>query len=156
MSTLLGPLSVSAASVFEVEGGLRGFEALTSFALVPAVRDGLFWLQSTDLADCTFLVGDPFAAAADFAVDLSDTDRAQLELRDPSAALVLGVITLPTGGDAPAQLPTINLRGPLVFNTERGVARQIVSANERFEFRAPVAIDAYPVRVDGGIAPMAR
>jgi flagellar assembly factor FliW len=155
-STLLGPLSVTPASIFELGGGLRGFETLTAFALVPAVRQGLFWLQSTELPECTFLLADPFAAAADYAIDLSDTDRAQLGLTDPASALVLAVITLPAGTDAPFDRPTINLRAPVVFNTQRGVARQIVSASEEFEFRAPVTIDAYPKRDDGGIAPAAR
>ena len=152
-SALLGTLTVAPSAVFDLPGGLRGFEALHSFALVPAVREGLFWLQSLEAPDCVFLLGDPFIAAPDFTTELSDTDRAQLGLGEATDALVLAVITLPAGGPPPLDQPTMNLRGPVVFNTARGLARQIVFATDGFDFRAPVAIDRYPPRASGGIAP---
>jgi flagellar assembly factor FliW len=153
-SALLGAITVTPASVFDIPGGLRGFESLQSFALVPAMREGLFWLQSLDAPDCVFLLGDPFAVSTEFTVDLNDTDRAQLGLVEAAEALVLGVITLPALGRAPFDQPTMNLRGPVVFNTTRGVARQVVFAAEGFEFRAPVALDQYPHRSTGGVAPV--
>jgi flagellar assembly factor FliW len=153
-SVLLGTLSVTPAAVFDMPGGLRGFEALHSFALLPAMRDGLFWLQSIDAPDCVFLLGDPFVVSDSFTVDLNDTDRVHLELTEASEALVLGVITLPASARAPFDAPTMNLRGPIVFNTARGRARQIVFASDGFEFRAPVSIDRYPPRSSGGVAPL--
>jgi flagellar assembly factor FliW len=142
-SLVLGQLHVPSSAVFHFSGGLHGFETLFEFALVPAAREGLFWLQSLANREVAFLLIDPFLSSPGFEVDLGLTELAALQLESPSDALVLAIVTLPAGS---AELPTANFRGPIVLNPTKQIAGQVVSAVAGHEVRTPVDLHALPVR----------
>ncbi|MBC8087825.1 MAG: flagellar assembly protein FliW [Phycisphaerae bacterium] len=142
-SVVLGQVQVSTSSVFQFTNGLHGFETHLAFALVPAAREGLFWLQSVTSRDVVFLLIDPFVAAPGFEVDLGVTERAMLKLDNPMDVLVLAIVTLPAGNEAS---PTANLRGPIVLNAQKRLASQIMSAVQAHDVRTPVDLHALPAR----------
>ena len=142
-SLVLGQLEVAAESVFTFANGLHGFEMHTRFALVPAARESLFWLQSLTDRDVVFLMIDPFVASPGFEVDLGLTERTALGLESSADVLVLAIVTLP-GGNANA--PTANLRGPVVLNARKQLAQQIMSAIPGHEVRTPIDVNALPAR----------
>ena len=144
-SLVLGPLHVPATSVFHFANGLHGFETFTEFALVPAAREGLFWLQALASRDVVFLLIDPFVASPGFEVDLGATERASLQLSNPMDVLVLAIVTLPAGGDT---APTANFRGPIVLNSRVRVASQVMSAVQGHEVRTPIDLHALPARAE--------
>ncbi len=137
-SRVLGDLALAPEQLFAFPEGLHGFESQQEFALVPAARDGFWWLQSATEAGLAFLLVDPFRASAGYELDLSPGDEQFLALDDASDALVLTIVTLPA---EPGGTPTTNLRGPLVFNVAQQRARQVVSRNEAYAFHAPVSLD---------------
>lgn len=122
-SRVLGHIVIDAQSLVHFSDGLCGFENHREFALLPAARDGLWWLQSLDEPALAFLLVDTFRVTEGYEVELSAGDKARLQLESPDDALVLSVVTLPADPAAPA---TTNLRGPIVFNTTRRLARQVV------------------------------
>ncbi len=134
-SRVLGEVAVSSDHVFTFPEGLHGFAQHTDYALVPAARDGFWWLQATDEPELAFLLADPFAVAPGYEVDISAGDEQFLGLASPGEALVLTVVTLPASKGEPA---TTNLRGPLVFNAATQRARQVVSAVDRHSLHAPI------------------
>jgi flagellar assembly factor FliW len=142
-SIVLGSVEVAEESVFVFPNGLHGFETHTRFALIPAARDSLFWLQSLFDRDVVFLLIDPFVAAPGFAVDLGLAERTALGLEHPSDVLVLAIVTLP-GGTADA--PTANLRGPIVLNARKQCAQQVMSAVAGHDVRTPIDLNALPAR----------
>ncbi|MEP6781485.1 MAG: flagellar assembly protein FliW [Gemmatimonadaceae bacterium] len=142
-SVALGEVQVLTDSIFHFATGIHGFEMHQEFALIPAAREGLFWLQSLNSRDVVFLLIDPFVAVPGFEVDLGVTERASLELDNPMDVLVLAIVTLPIGQSAS---PTANFRGPIVLNTKKRVAAQIVSAVQGHEVRTPVDLHALPAR----------
>ena len=144
-SLVLGQLHVPASSVFHFPNGLRGFETYTEFALLPAAREGLFWLQALTSRDVVFLLIDPFVASPGFEVDLGVTERASLQLECPMDVLVLAIVTLPAGDDTAA---TANFRGPIVLNTRVRIASQVMSAVQGHEVRTPVDVHALPARAE--------
>ena len=144
-SLVLGQLQVPASSVFHFANGLHGFETYTEFALLPAAREGLFWLQALANRDVVFLLIDPFVASPGFEVDLGVTERASLQLDNPMDVLVLAIVTLPAGDDA---TPTANFRGPIVLNARVRVASQVMSAVQGHEVRTPVDLHALPARAE--------
>lgn len=144
-SLVLGQVSVPATSVFHFANGLHGFETFTEFALVPAARQGLFWLQSLVSRDVVFLLVDPFLASPGYEVDLGATERAMLQLTDSSDVLVFAIVTLPAGeGSA----PTANFRGPIVLNSRVRVAGQVMSAVPGHEVRTPINVHALSARAE--------
>lgn len=142
-SLVLGQISMPASSVFHFANGLHGFETHFEFALVPAAREGLFWLQSLGDRDVVFLLIDPFVAVPGFEVDLGITERAQLKLDNPMDVLVLAIVTLPAGNE---NAPTANFRGPIVLNARARVGGQIMSAVQGHDVRTPVDLHALPAR----------
>ena len=143
-SIVLGEVDVPSASVFAFSKGLHGFEDHPEFALVPAGREGLFWMQSMAMREIAFLMVDPFVASQGYEVDLGQIERTELDINDPSDALVLAIVTLPTTDGA---APTANLRGPVVFNPRTRKARQVLSSMPGHDVQAPVDVLALPPRL---------
>jgi flagellar assembly factor FliW len=135
-SALLGPLEVPPDAVYEFPAGLYAFAGARRFALVPAGREGLFWLQSLDDAALVFLLADPFAHRADYAADLPDADVGALGATGaPGELAVLAIVTLPAerGGT-----PTVNLRAPVVLHAHTRLGRQLVLQDDRWGMTEPV------------------
>lgn len=131
-SDLLGPISVPAQETFTFSEGLLGFPDARSFVLVPAERDGFFWLQSVEFSALTFLLADPFPLVEGFYVELTDAEVGVLEPEDGSEIAVLAILTLPRSDD---DAPTVNLQGPLVLNMRRGLGRQLVVQESKWGVR---------------------
>ena len=159
-SDLLGPLDVPDEARFTFAAGLYGFADRRDFALVPAGRPGLWWLQSAEDPTLVFLLADPFPAFPDYAPDVPDAEAAQLgaSLGDasgyasgyasghasghasrhaPMADLaVLVVVTLGRAG-APA---TANLQAPVLLHPGTGQGRQVVVPDASLGVQTPIAI----------------
>ncbi|HEU4628456.1 MAG TPA: flagellar assembly protein FliW [Gemmatimonadaceae bacterium] len=136
-SDLLGALTVGAESVYTFPAGMYGFPECRRFALVPAGREGLFWLQSLEHATLIFLLADPFHFFPDYAVELSAGDRAELRVAEAADVAVLCVVTLPrTRGEA----PTANVQGPVALNVTAQVGRQLALGAPGLDVRRPLPL----------------
>lgn len=142
-SRVLGEITVTPEQRFRFPEGLRGFEDRREWVLLPAAREGLWWLQSIEEEALAFLLVDPFEVAPGYELDLSANDEQFLGLESPTEALVLTVVTLAADRE---EASTTNLRGPLIFNTARRLARQVVSAVDRYDFHHPFDPRSRPVR----------
>lgn len=136
-SDLLGSLEMRPEEVLEFSAGLFGFPECRSFVLVPAERDGLYWLQSTDHSTLSFLLADPFLFYDGYAVELSPQDLEMLRAQDPTDVLILAIVTLPRSRD---ELPTANLQGPLAINMRGQVALQLALVEGEFGLRCPLRL----------------
>lgn len=133
-SHLFGALEVADEQLLDMPDGLFGFPACTSFALLPAGRDGFFWLHSVKEPTVAFLIVDPFQYFEGYAVDLAAPILKRLGTNDPAQVNVFAIVTLPSGGDE----ATANLQGPLVFNIERRQGFQSVIQDSEFSTRERV------------------
>lgn len=136
-SELLGTLQVASDAVLDFSRGLLGFPECRRFALVPAGREGLFWLQSLDYSALTFLVADPFPHVAGYDVELGAAERLELQVRDAADVALLCIVTLPRTTD---ELPTMNLQGPIAVNLRARVGRQMVLGDTTWGVRAPLPL----------------
>lgn len=121
-SKLLGPLGVPEHQILDFSQGLFGFPEAHKFALLPAERDGFFWLQSQEFEALTFLLIDPFAFVEGYAVELGPKDIAELMPEDASEIAVLAILTLP---DKRGETATANLQGPLAVNHKKRIGKQL-------------------------------
>lgn len=135
-STLLGSLAVPSNQAYTFEHGLLGLPEARTFVLLPAEREGFFWLQNLESPALTFLLIDPFRFVQDYTVDLGPTELGELGPAASSDILLLSVLTLPKKAGDPA---TANLQGPLVFNLRERRARQVV-LDSPYGLRFPVAL----------------
>jgi flagellar assembly factor FliW len=134
-SNLLGDLNVRSTDMLLFPAGLLGFPECRRFALLRGERKGLYWLQSIEYGTLTFLLVDPFTVDSEYQFDLQPHQIVDLGSAEPADIGLLAVITLP---DDRANLPTVNLKAPLVINFKSRRAKQIVSGDEQFSIRCPV------------------
>ena len=116
--------------------GLPGFPQLRDFVLVRIGDAGsLFALTSLAEPDLRFLVLAPGGVFfPDYAPEVDDEALSLLEVRDPSALLVLLVVTAGSGlSDA-----TANLLAPIVVDQSTRRAVQVVLNGSGLPVRAPL------------------
>ena len=135
-STLLGPLAVPEHQLFDFRHGIFGFPEAHGFALLPAEREGLFWLQSQEFEALTFLLVDPFAFVEDYSLDLGPKDIGELMPENASEIAVLAILTLP---GKRGETATVNLQGPLALNSNKRVGRQL-ALESPYGLRFPVEL----------------
>lgn len=122
---------------------LWGVPHARSYTLRPAVRDGVWWLQSSDEPVTTFVLADPFIVDPAYAVDLGEAERTALAVASTDDVLALVMLTLPGAGDGDV---TGNFRAPIVINVRERKALQVVSRDETHSLRQPVSLATYPLR----------
>jgi len=127
-----GQIDVGDDSVIRMAEGMLGFSGIKDFVLVQH-RDGspFLWYQAVAEPNLAFLVMDPFTFFPDYEVMLSQEDLAALGSDDLGDLAVFAVVVIP---DNPEEM-TANLRGPIVINAGRRVARQVVLTDERYSPR---------------------
>jgi len=145
-SVLLGEIEADRSDFMAFPTPLWGFPDHAEFALLPAAREGLWWMQSMHDAALIFLLADPFTLDSTYGIDLGESERTVLDVQQPSDAFGLVMITLPAGGEDGA---TANFRAPIVFNLGKGTGMQVVSRDDAHALRRPVQLDVFPVQPSG-------
>lgn len=131
-SDVLGETTAPADSVLTFPAGLFGFPECRRFTLLPAGREGLYWLQSLEHSALAFLLVDPFPFFPGYSVELDGSDRRELCARGASDVAVLAIVTLPQEREA---RPTANLQGPVALNLRMGLGRQLAVADAEWGVR---------------------
>ena len=116
--------AVETGSELYFASGLLGFELNKQFELITDPELSPYqWLKGMD-ADQSFLVIPPSYVVENYSIDLADEDVALLGLENPNDAVVLNIATYHAD-----ETVTVNLKGPLVYNTITKAARQVVPRN---------------------------
>jgi flagellar assembly factor FliW len=127
-----GQIDVCDDSIIRMAEGMLGFSGVKDYVLVQH-RDGspFLWYQAVAEPNLAFLVMDPFTFFPDYEVMLSQEDLAALGSAELGDLAVFAVVVIP---DNPEEM-TANLRGPIVINADKKVARQVVLTDERYSPR---------------------
>jgi flagellar assembly factor FliW len=137
-SDLLGSLTVKTHDLVRFPDGLYGFPQCRDFALLPAPRTGLYWMQSVEHSALAFVLVDPFEFFPGFRIELSNADLTRLGTSDARDILALAIVTLPSEA---VQACTANLQAPVLFNLHTRQAFQSIRSDEGFGIREEFAID---------------
>tara|TARA_Y100000588_G_scaffold390084_1_gene494526 strand:- start:587 stop:1039 length:453 start_codon:yes stop_codon:yes gene_type:complete len=104
--------------------GLLGFEASQHFRLITDPELEPFqWMKALD-GEQSFLVLPPSFAVENYSIELSDEDQELIGLKSPDDAVVVNIATW-----HPDETVTVNLKGPIVYNKETQLARQVIPLN---------------------------
>jgi len=82
------------------------------------------WLRPAESAALAFVVINPFFAMPGYAPDIPEGDVEFLGLKEPTDALLFGIVTLRGPNRA-----TLNLKGPIVINRHTHIGKQVIIAN---------------------------
>lgn len=143
-TTRFGVLKISEEEWIRFPMGLYGFKENRSFVLLDTgLANPLFsWLQATDDPDLAFVVLDPFTLCSDYFVRLTQEQRELLQCTGQSELSMRVIVGMP--GD-PEEM-TVNMKGPIVNNSERGIAIQTIVPGDTYSTRLRVLDAARSMR----------
>lgn len=137
IATRFGELVVDPEKIITFDQGLYGLEQHRRFMLteVPGWPSFFKLLQAVDDPRLSLIVL-PFEGG-DGPIDPADFDTACQTLRyDPAATAVVGIVTMRDGsGD---KVFTVNLKAPLLIDSQRRSGRQHVFASDKYPLRHPL------------------
>jgi flagellar assembly factor FliW len=116
-----------------------------TYALRPAARDGVWWLQSHEEPVTTFVLADPFVVQPSYFLDLGDAEREALDVQSADEVIALVMLTLPLSSEQPV---TANFRAPIVVNLRSARALQVVNRDDTLDLATPISLAAYAPRAD--------
>ncbi len=129
-----GKVETPLEQVYTFPEGLPGFPTCKRFALMRRGNGPMWWLQSCDNPRLAFVVADPRRFLPGYRVMATREDVSPIGLESPDDSMVLVILNVP----ADPSRTTANLRGPLVLNTERRLARQLVLQDDFWPLRYSV------------------
>lgn len=129
-TTRFGTVTIAEDRVITFPKGLLGFGRHTRFCLLEPAEDAcFFWLQSVDDPGLAFVVTDPSFFVKEYSVPIRPEQMGDLGITNLDDAQVFVIV------NKIDQTLTANLQGPLVINTLRRVAEQLVLAEKRWTTR---------------------
>jgi flagellar assembly factor FliW len=130
-----GEIEIEDQSVVDMPEGMLGFTEFKKYVLIQHNQGSPFlWYQAVDEPNLAFVIVDPFTFFPDYEVMLSREDLEVLQAAEPGNLAVFAVVVIP---ENPEDM-TANLRGPILINVERKIARQVVLNDERYSPHQPI------------------
>ena len=130
-----GKIEVEEQSVVDMPEGMLGFAESKKFVLIqPNQGSPFLWYQAVDQPNLAFVVVDPFTFFPDYEVLLTREDLDALEATELGNLAVFAVVVIP---ENPEDM-TANLRGPVLINVEKKIARQVVLNDQRYSPHQPI------------------
>lgn len=135
---IFGEIQIEDDKIIEFSGGIIGFPELTRFALIhdeaKGVGAGIRWLQSMQEPAFAMPVMDPLLVCQEYNPQVEDELLTELGDLDADNLLVLVTVTVP----ADLTGMSVNLRGPLVINSQNRKACQVIVDGEDYAVKYPV------------------
>ena len=132
-TTRFGDVDFPDEKIIHFREGVLGFEMEKQFAVLPFTEEEcpLEWLQSTLTKGLAFVVTDPNIFIPEYAINLLENEREDLELLPGNSFVLRVIVTVP---DSYVNM-TANLAGPLVINPEKMIGRQFVLTKPEYDTR---------------------
>jgi flagellar assembly factor FliW len=141
-TTRFGEVEVPDSAVIRFPEGLVGFRDAKRFVIFDGPEGTPFkWLQAVDRPELALVICDPALFKPDYRVDVSAETLASLELARPEDGGVCVVLVIPPD---PRGM-TANLMGPIVFNAEARLGRQLVLMDTEYTTKYRIFRDGEPL-----------
>lgn len=130
-----GEQDVSEDKIISFPNGIFAFEDEHRFVMLSPLGDDVYpaWLQSVDNENLCFIVFDPCQIVSDYSVtaDEESLEAAQFG-KDPQPHYLTLAVVPEEYKDT-----TVNLKSPILVNTEKMLAAQIIAA-ENYPIKFPI------------------
>lgn len=135
---IFGEVDIAEEKILTFAGGIVGFPELTQFALIhdeeKGVGVGIRWLQSMQEPGFAMPVMDPLLVCPDYNPEVEDELLKDLGELNEDNLLVLVTVTVPSD----LTKMTVNLKGPIVINSQTRNARQVIVEGDAYAVKYPV------------------
>ncbi|MBF0510048.1 MAG: flagellar assembly protein FliW [Deltaproteobacteria bacterium] len=127
-----GEIQNSPQQIIRMDRGVLGFEKRKLYTIIERPEDFPFkWLQSLNDPGLAFVIMDPLLFKPDYRIQISSAEAEIIKADDISKCIVFVIISVPTD---PSQM-TANLLGPIILNTEKRLATQVVLSDQEYSTR---------------------
>ena len=131
-TTRFGSIQIDESKIIEFKSGILGFPKLKKYILLDSnTKSPLKWLQSIDEPSLAFVITDPTIFIKDFHYDIFKSDIQSLGVENLENILTFVIVTVP---DNPTEM-TVNLKGPILINTENNQAKQLVMDDPKYSLK---------------------
>jgi flagellar assembly factor FliW len=128
-TTHFGRIRINESELIIMSGSLLGFEQLKKFVLLTVEDNKPFlWLQSVEDPAIAFVVINPSTVKPDYTPPISEGDLELLGIQGPEEIALLSIATVRSD---PFRA-TANLRAPILINTEKRLAKQIIIEDQDY------------------------
>jgi len=131
ITTPLGKFEYSPEDRIQLPVGIPGFESVRYAIWVAlAEYEPVKWIVLENEYGSTLPLFDPFMVLTEYDPVIQDDEVALLEADSPDDLAILCVLTPREHGS-----PTLNLRSPVVINTKKRIAMQVILQDETLPIR---------------------
>lgn len=124
-----GAISVPCDKVINFVQGIPGFGNLRKFIIIDHDEEGRFkWLQSLEDPAVAFLMTSPALYKPDYKITIKKADAETLGIEDPSTVVTLVMVS----ALREQKSLSINLKGPVIFNSANMKAIQCIVEKENY------------------------
>ena len=133
-----GTINIEEDKIIHFTGGIVGFPELTEFSLIhdeeKGTKGSIQWLQSMQEPAFAMPVVDPLMILPDYNPQIEDELLKPLGKLEADNMLVLITITIPSD----LTKMSVNLKGPIIVNTDNRKACQVIAEGENYSVKYPV------------------
>jgi flagellar assembly factor FliW len=134
-STKLGEIEYTENDIILLSSPLLGFPDLSDFLLISSEKSFPFlWFQSIQDADVCFILIEPKIFHPNYDPKLNKRELKILGVEESEHLKVLAIVVVPED----PKNATVNLRAPILVNTEKKLAKQVILEDDRWMIKAPL------------------
>lgn len=134
-----GELTIRPEKIITMTSPFLGFPDSRRFVLKPHGTESPFmWLQSMDDPHLAFVVTSAATLTPQYRPAIPALVRQELDAKEDDPLEILLILTIPPGD--PLKM-TANLLGPVVLNSQKRLAKQVVQDPKVFDHSWPVFIE---------------
>ena len=130
----VGNVEIDEKEIITFAHAIYGFEESLRYVLLKDMTkpdNPFMWLQCVEKSELCFAVVDPYALFKDYKPMVTDEDKAAISLTDNGFLRYLVIATVPRD----LRELSFNLKCPIVINSERNVAIQLIMENSDYSMR---------------------
>ncbi|MBI1911718.1 MAG: flagellar assembly protein FliW [Deltaproteobacteria bacterium] len=136
ITSRFGPLAITEDKIINFVQGMPGFQRLRRFILIDHDAEGIFkWLQAVDDPTVAFLLTNPNSYKPDYMVPIRKIDIETLGIRSASALVTLVMVCISSDNEM-----SLNLKGPVLFNSDNMKAMQFIIDREDYLTHYAIAV----------------
>ncbi|REB08860.1 flagellar assembly protein FliW [Sporosarcina sp. BI001-red] len=130
-----GELDIQGIPQWTFPNGLPGLEQEKTFVLLPIEGNNTFQvMQSTKTPIIGLIVSNPYPLVPNYSFEIDDPTIELLGIESQEELMVLAIMSL----KLPFKSSSLNLQGPLIFNTNNHKAKQMILNDTTYNLRHPI------------------
>lgn len=135
----MGEIEINEENIINFDHGIPGFEEEREFIILPLEENSIFQiLQSIKTEGLAFIITNPYAVTTNYNFDLDERTVHSLQIKDENEVAVLAIVSL----KETLAKSTVNLKAPIVLNTAKKKAKQVILDNEQYAIRHQMTLES--------------